>query len=58
MVVFNWQAWWVANQAIKTADPRECHDWLTAWAVKQYRTNEAECSAVRELGRDLKDRLL
>jgi hypothetical protein len=58
MVQFDWQGWWVANQAIETANPRDCHDWLTAWAVKQYRADEAERLAVPELVGDLKDRLL
>lgn len=40
-----WEAWWVASQVIETADPRDCHDWITHWAVAQYRANELEATA-------------
>jgi hypothetical protein len=57
-VKFGWQGWFVAHQCIETAKTRECEWWLTAWAGAQFRANEAEALALREIETDLIDGLL
>jgi len=44
---FDWRAWWIAREVIRTANPRDCHDYVTRWAVAQFRADEAERRATK-----------
>lgn len=50
----DWQAWWITHQTIDTADPADCHEWVSARAVQQFRANEAERESLARLALDAK----
>lgn len=45
----DWQAWWIALQCVEDADPRDEPEWVYQRAVAQFRADESEREALKEV---------